>query len=125
MEKSDIRKQYDKIAAILLKERNEYGFWDGELSSSALSTAVAIVAFKINEEPRHESAIEIGLNWLLNNVNCDGGFGDTPESDSNISTSLLCYAAIFLCGKNNEDIESVKSGIQQYLKIRLSIGLNC
>ena len=86
--------QYRTLVNLLLQEKNDQGFWTGRLASSALATAVAIVAIKIKGEETSEQQVSSGLNWLLTNVNSDGGFGDTPESISNVSTSLLCYAAI-------------------------------
>ena len=84
----------------LLAARAPDGHWVGELSSSALSTATAVCALSVVE--RHNPSFRIqrsalriskGLNWLARNVNADGGWGDTPLSLSNISTTTLCWAA--------------------------------
>jgi squalene-hopene/tetraprenyl-beta-curcumene cyclase len=75
----------------LLQARNRLGFWEGRLSSSALSTAVAMVALSLAEE--RPDLIRGGLNWLVRHQEKDGGFGDTPGSPSNCSTTLLCWAA--------------------------------
>src|SRR5688572_7373397 len=81
----------------LLAELNTRGHWSGELSSSALSTAVATIA--LGEMDRQlgtatEGAIvQRGLGWLAENINADGGWGDTIRSKSNISTTALCWAA--------------------------------
>lgn len=86
----------------LLGERNTSGWWDGELSSSALSTATAIVALhwaaRVGTIQRHESKalISAGYRWLAANVNMDGGWGDTTRSLSNISTTALVWAAFGL-----------------------------
>ena len=85
--------QYDELVLQLKAEMNESGFWSGRLSSSALATAVSIVALKINKDNSDNQFVTDGLDWLLTHINEDGGFGDTPESQSNVSTSLLCYAA--------------------------------
>jgi squalene-hopene/tetraprenyl-beta-curcumene cyclase len=42
-----------------------------------------------------------GLEWLENTRNTDGGWGDTPESPSNISTTALCWAAFGITGRNS------------------------
>ena len=80
--------------AALLVERTTGGFWVGELSPSALSTATAIFTFKLSEESEYEPLIRGGIDWLVANQNGDGGWGDTPISFSNISTTCLCWAAL-------------------------------
>jgi squalene-hopene/tetraprenyl-beta-curcumene cyclase len=81
----------------LLAERNARGFWEGELSSSALSTATAVTALAIvqreSQSSNFKSQIDSGLAWLAANQNADGGWGDTIKSLSNISTTTLCWAA--------------------------------
>jgi squalene-hopene/tetraprenyl-beta-curcumene cyclase len=82
----------------LLSRRNEHGWWEGELSSSALSTATAVVALSMVGEARrteeHAIIIHNGLRWLRQHQNTDGGWGDTVKSFSNISTTMLCWAAL-------------------------------
>ncbi len=94
---------------------NGDGFWSGRLSSSALATAVSVVALKINADNSDNQYVINGLNWLLAHTNDDGGFGDTPESSSNVSTSLLCYAAISYCGKENETAVISLARIESFL----------
>ena len=106
---------YNELVEQLKCERNEYGFWSGHLASSALSTAVAIVALKINKHSTDQDIIEAGLHWLIANQNADGGYGDTPESVSNISTTLLCYAALFYCGAENAASVLALQKINNYL----------
>jgi len=123
MTQNDLQNQYNHLIGLLKAERNEDGFWSGRLASSALATAVAIVALKINQEKSDNQHIMSGLNWLLNNINNDGGYGDTPESNSNVSTSLLCFAAISYCGKENDSAQKTIQNIENYLiqqKIDLS-----
>ncbi|MBF0197125.1 MAG: squalene--hopene cyclase [Planctomycetes bacterium] len=67
------------------------GFWEGRLSSSALSTAVACFALDLYESPADQESILKAKNWLIENQNQDGGWGDTDRSKSNLSTTLLCY----------------------------------
>lgn len=80
------------IVGRLVKERTPAGHWEGELSSSALSTATAIAAFALNGSDRQ--LISGGIAWLLAHQNEDGGWGDTVLSFSNISTTALVWAAL-------------------------------
>jgi squalene-hopene/tetraprenyl-beta-curcumene cyclase len=93
----------------LLAARGPHGHWEGELSSSALSTATALFALHMYREaaptpcnPMREQGgrpadldplIASGLRWLAEHQNADGGWGDTTQSHSNISTTALCWAA--------------------------------
>src|SRR5688500_2428537 len=85
----------------LLAQRTAAGHWEGELSSSALSTATAIAALAIvaRESKRDFTAqIEAGLRWLADHANSDGGWGDTTISRTNLSTTTLCWAAFGAAG---------------------------
>ncbi|MCB1277001.1 prenyltransferase/squalene oxidase repeat-containing protein [Prosthecobacter sp.] len=78
--------------------RNERGHWEGHLSSSALSTATAIVALSLVDSNQHAVHIEAGACWLREHQNADGGWGDTTLSKSNLSTTLLCWSALHRVG---------------------------
>ncbi|MFZ4765419.1 MAG: prenyltransferase/squalene oxidase repeat-containing protein [Roseimicrobium sp.] len=82
--------------AHLLSLRHAAGHWEGELSSSALSTATAVVALATVDEDLHRAAIEHGARWLMKHQHADGGWGDTTISKSNLSTTLLCVSALTL-----------------------------
>ena len=69
------------------------GVWTGELASSALSTALAAAALGEGGEADRRLA-SAGAAWLAARANADGGWGDTPESPSNLSTTLLAAAAL-------------------------------
>jgi squalene-hopene/tetraprenyl-beta-curcumene cyclase len=87
-----------KATAVLLSEMTSDGHWVGSLSSSALSTATAVVALttvdRAASSGRHRALREGGLQWLIANQNADGGWGDTELSKSNISTTALVWAAL-------------------------------
>lgn len=85
-----------RVREILLDSRGAHGHWEGELSASALSTAVATVALTLVDRARHAELIRRGLDWLELHANPDGGWGDTVASVSNISTTTLCWAAFHL-----------------------------
>lgn len=93
-----IETAFTSTRAHLLSLRNADGHWEGTLSSSALSTATAIVALHGVDAVKHADLIEAGAHWLVANQNADGGWGDTTISKSNLSTTLLCWSALRLCG---------------------------
>ncbi|WP_146849552.1 prenyltransferase/squalene oxidase repeat-containing protein [Brevifollis gellanilyticus] len=101
--------------AQLLALRNEAGHWEGELSSSALSTATAIVALHGVDAIRHSGMIHAGVRWLVANQNVDGGWGDTTISKSNLSTTLLCWSALYLCGEGAEDVKSSRQRADSWI----------
>ena len=111
----NLENQYKKLVGLLKAELDPQGFWSGKLSSSALGTAVAIVALKINNDDSDHNLIINGLKWLIVNQNGDGGFGDTSQSKSNVSTSLLSYAAISYCKALNDNSEQSLANIEKYL----------
>ena len=95
------------------------GVWRGELSSSALSTATAIIALTlVDRERRHPEngpRIRAGLEWLLRHQNEDGGWGDTLQSVSNISTTALCWAAISIVGGPRDDCRRAEISASRWL----------
>ncbi len=101
----------------LLAERTSKGHWVGELSTSALSTATAVMAL---EQVRRDlasrgrkpaghdaetltSLIANGIAWLIAHQNDDGGWGDTTKSKSNISTTMLCRAVLAFAGESRDE----------------------
>ena len=82
----------------LLAERGPDGCWRGRLSSSALATATAVSALAVADRERCATLIRAGAAWLAANQNPDGGWGDTPDSPSNLATTMLAVAALTLCG---------------------------
>jgi squalene-hopene/tetraprenyl-beta-curcumene cyclase len=84
----------------LLEARVSAGHWEGDLSSSALSTATAVCALELLRRHRAHppenlaELVRAGLEWLAGHQNQDGGFGDTANSPSNISTTTLVWASL-------------------------------
>ncbi|HPA19925.1 MAG TPA: prenyltransferase/squalene oxidase repeat-containing protein [Verrucomicrobiae bacterium] len=87
-----LRKATDRLLAM----RGGDGSWRGRLSSSALSTATAVSALSIAGLPEDDALVRGGVGWLVQTQNADGGWGDTTDSPSNLSTSLLVRAALAL-----------------------------
>lgn len=78
----------------LLAERTPDGWWEGCLSSSALSTATACAALALAGDAQDTQRVGAGLTWLASFQNEDGGFGDTTCSPSNLSTTALAWMAL-------------------------------
>jgi len=78
--------------------RDPGGGWAGRLSSSALSTATAVTAMAGVDRAGHDQLISGGLDWLAGHANDDGGWGDTPQSKSNLPTTLLVWSAFGAAG---------------------------
>lgn len=117
-----IQQQFYELTTLLLQKRNAAGYWEGRLSSSALGVAVAITALHFYDATLNTSEISSGLNWLETNINADGGFGDSPTSQSNVSTSLLCYSAVKACSTEDRG-SSLLLKIGDYLRFH-SIDVN-
>ena len=117
MQSKILEQQFTALCSQLVRGQNSNGFWTGRLASSALSTAVALVVLKLEQEDDRDERIISGLKWLHNNVNKDGGFGDTPESISNVSTSLLCYAALNFCQVDGINNNPLLTGIERYVEV--------
>lgn len=83
-----------ELLVIRLLAGREDGIWRGRLSSSALSTAVAAFALDRLNRDAHRDAVRRALHWLVHNVNADGGWGDTIDSPSNLSATLISWAAL-------------------------------
>jgi squalene-hopene/tetraprenyl-beta-curcumene cyclase len=110
-----VKAALDVATKSLLGEIGRDGFWVGELSSSALSTATAVIALsQLNAEQRtttDQSIILRGLEWLAAHQNSDGGWGDTDRSFSNISTTALAWAAFGSAGKDAQFESTIQRAI--------------
>ena len=82
----------------LLGERTAAGHWEGELSSSALSTATAVCALSL--VGGHDVLVRDGIRWLVEDQHDDGGFGDAAGCPSNISTTTLAWATLSMHGSS-------------------------
>ncbi|MEL6106546.1 MAG: prenyltransferase/squalene oxidase repeat-containing protein [Planctomycetota bacterium] len=113
--RAEARAALDRVRTELLDQRVDRGHWEGQLASSALSTATAVsslAAVLIHRERESledssagklRSMIRGGMDYLRQQQNDDGGFGDTDLSHSNIATSYLVLAASTLARKVGEE----------------------
>lgn len=86
----------EKVSERLVRAQHPDGYWEGYLSSSALSTATALSALALGRAAEDNPRIQGGANWLFRTQNADGGWGDTVDSPSNLSTTLLAISALRL-----------------------------
>ena len=111
----------EKTTGVLLNERQPGGHWTGKLSSSALSTATAVCALAIYRSHSRESMVATnplilrGLDWLAGQINPDGGWGDTDMSISNLSTTVLCWAAFGAADESREYSQTLERA-EAYLR---------
>lgn len=112
-----LRAAYLTAREALLAERVPAGHWVGELSTSALSTATAVMALHLANPFEHRACIDAGVKWLAEHQNDDGGWGDTIKSFSNISTTMLCRAAIRLTGAE-KDSPLIIEKVESFLNLR-------
>ena len=91
----------------LLSRRLPAGYWEGYLSSSALSTATAVTALFLAANPTDAPLVAAGVRWLSDNQNADGGWGDTTDSPSNLATTLLCFSALTLASEGPDAVAAL------------------
>jgi squalene-hopene/tetraprenyl-beta-curcumene cyclase len=82
-----------RVRTRLLHERVR-GCWRGELSASALSTAIAALALHQGAQAGDRARIAGALRWLCATQLGDGSWGDTVTSIGNLSTTVVVWAAL-------------------------------
>ncbi len=93
------------------------GCWRGRLADSAVSTAVAALAMSLL--PQDRRYLEDAVEWLCENTNADGGWGDTVQSPANLSAVLLARAAIINSGLQNSATRRALADSQKWLQQKL------
>lgn len=116
---ADIRRVRRGLLDELRAQQEPGGWWRGELSSSALSTATSVVACELMraaggaDDRSLRRLRDDGLDWLIESVNEDGGWGDTVRSRSNISTTMLVRAAMGVCGRDADCVTAADRWIAE------------
>ncbi len=114
-----LEKTFHRFKERLMQEAVPQGYWEGRLSSSPLATAVAVFALGRANKEVYQSEIEKGLNWLAENINSDGGWGDSPESKTNLSTTLLCWSAFTQAKDSDSRYFDTLKKVEAWLKARM------
>ena len=113
------RATLDRLTEGLLAARTRDGHWAGELSSSALSTAVAVIALTLVDRRRPRDTLGTlaggGIEWLVRTQNADGGWGDTTDSPSNVSTTALCWAALSIADAGDETSAAALERVRDWM----------
>jgi len=109
---------FQSLEQKILSLRNGKGMWTGRLSSSALSTALAVFALWKFDKEKYHSEITQGLSWLITNRNADGAWGDTTRSQSNLSTTLLTWATFSIVDGDETFQEPIRDA-EAWLKRRV------
>ena len=100
----------DELSEKLLLRRSAGGLWRGNLSSSAISTAVAVFALFMVNKDKYRSLIQNGASWLHQTMSPEGAWGDTVESPPNMTATLLSYATLYAL---NEPPAKAKSYLKE------------
>jgi squalene-hopene/tetraprenyl-beta-curcumene cyclase len=114
---------WQHASATLLSQRTPKGIWEGDLSASALATATAVTALDLVRKNAQRPGtglpqlIQRGVQWLHDHRNADGGWGDTIQSRSNISTTTLVWAALTGPGRISE-ADNVISDAARWLQFK-------
>ena len=95
----------DAVRSSLLQQAGG-SHWTGELSASALSTAIAAVALRAAGSPHDQAALAAGIAWLILHQNLDGSWGDTCTSLGNLSTTVLVWAALGYAGQPDDPAQA-------------------
>jgi squalene-hopene/tetraprenyl-beta-curcumene cyclase len=107
-----------RLTRQMLRQRGTDGVWEGHLSSSALSTAVAAFALHQSDPQGHRLQVGQALRWIVAHTNADGGWGDTPQSRSNPSTTLLCRAALTAADHADADCRAARTAADAWIARR-------
>ena len=115
----ELEETLDRMTGALLTERNAAGHWEGELSSSALSTATAVIALTLqaraNRRPAPGPLATAGVDWLIQTQLDDGGWGDTTDSPANVSTTALCWAAVTIAGAGRPGTDAALERVRSWM----------
>ena len=76
-----LRRAFRTARDALLAERAPEGHWVGELSTSALSTAVAVSALSMADREAHARLIAGGLGWLAAHRTALGALPEKVRAD--------------------------------------------
>ncbi len=110
MNREQLREMQADAFERLMNSRSEDGMWRGKLSSSAISTSVSVFALQRIDAIKYKIQIEHGVEWLNCTMKEDGSWGDSVESPSNMTATLLTYVSLFAVGQSCEKTRAYLNG---------------
>ena len=127
MNSSQLKEMQRDAMERLMQRRSEDGMWRGSLSSSAISTAVSVFALWRMDAGKYAVQIDAGVRWLQQTMKTDGSWGDSVESPSNMTATLLTYVSLYAVGQapsetrkylanmfGGDDEEALVQGVLRY-----------
>ena len=99
MNKEQLQDMWHDAYGRLMQSRTANGMWNGKLSSSAISTSVSVFALQRIDCQQYAPYITNGVNWLHTTMKADGSWGDSVESPSNMTATLLTYVSLYAVGQ--------------------------
>ncbi len=99
MNKEQLLEMWHDAYCRLMQSRTASGMWNGRLSSSAISTSVSVFALQRIDSERFAPYIAHGVKWLHTTMKEDGTWGDSVESPSNMTATLLTYVSLYAVGQ--------------------------
>lgn len=127
MNSSQLKEMQTDAMERLMQRRSEDGMWRGSLSSSAISTAVSVFALWRMDAGKYAVQIDAGVRWLQMTMKTDGSWGDSVESPSNMTATLLTYVSLYAVGQapsetrkylanmfGGDDEEALVQGVLRY-----------
>lgn len=103
---NEINGSLNKAIRFLIKNQKPEGYWIAGFPKESISTALGATVY--TEYGKMEEA-EKAINWLLNNQNEDGGWGDIPGRKSDLNCTACALAALTLYGCNDDNIKKAEN----------------
>jgi len=97
--KEQLQEMWHDAYGRLMQSRTPEGMWNGKLSSSAIATSVSVFALQRIDSERYAPYIANGVKWLHDTMKADGTWGDSVESPSNMTATLLTYVSLYAVGQ--------------------------
>lgn len=111
MNESQLKEMQTDAMQRLMRSRSEDGLWRGTLSSSAISTAVSVFALQRIDAVKYKPQIDAGIRWLRDTMKADGTWGDSVESPSNMTATLLTYVSLYAVGQAPQESKEYLSRV--------------